>query len=358
MKIAKNTIFLFFIITLCVGLFTVVPKFNYNPYLSQGDHGRDLYLFQKTSEGQLPYRDIQTQNGPLMPYYYSFVYLFTGPTIQGTLLGYNLLVLLSGILLFLIASSFLSPLSAFTCALWYWAWRGNEFFYTFNHIGAVVGVLLCILCLFRYIKTKKENCILIGLTLSLVPLLIRPDIGIATVVGFVISLLLTNKNKQWLKIIGITAGILFISSIVYARVLTKSPSSILSEVNYFNAVNIHLFLQNSIGLIKQWFFICTSSFIATLMSLFFAVTTLYAIYTICKRNDDRKKALICLLIFLPLLLMEQLLGTRWFRWIWALTDIILILFFCMEISFASVKKIHKEYRLFDADSSLPVAIRI
>jgi len=86
----------FLVLTLWAGLFVIVPTLDYEPILTQGDHGRDLYCFKKTFEGATPYRDYWWQYGPLMPYYYSVFFKIFGVSIQSVLIGRAVLVFLSG----------------------------------------------------------------------------------------------------------------------------------------------------------------------------------------------------------------------------------------------------------------------
>src|SRR3989338_7336345 len=118
----KKALFLLFVFVSGVAIY--YPQLDFHFWLSQGDHGRDLYSFKKTFEGALPYRDYLSQNGPLMPYYYALFYRIFGVNIQSVLIGYNLLVILSGMMIFLICSVFMSPTLSLAGSLWYWAFRG------------------------------------------------------------------------------------------------------------------------------------------------------------------------------------------------------------------------------------------
>src|SRR3989338_668613 len=140
---------LFLFLTVVAGLLVLLPFHDFQYFLAQGDHGRDLYCFKKTLDGALPYRDYSWLFGPLMPYYYSACYLLGGISIQSVLLGQGLLILLAGILIYLICAAFLPPALSFVCAFWYWSYRGTEFFYTYNHIGVIVAILVAIYCVFR-----------------------------------------------------------------------------------------------------------------------------------------------------------------------------------------------------------------
>jgi hypothetical protein len=84
----QNQRMFFLALVVLAGIVILYPHLNYQFYLSQGDHGRDLYSFKKTFEGGIPYKDYDSQNGPLMPYYYSLFFRFFGVSVQTTLLGF------------------------------------------------------------------------------------------------------------------------------------------------------------------------------------------------------------------------------------------------------------------------------
>ena len=163
----------FLILTVVAGIFILWPLHNFQHYLAQGDHGRDLYCFKKTMEGALPYRDFSWLFGPLMPYYYSLSYILNGVSIQSVLLGQNILILLAGVFVYLSCSVFLPPSLSFVCAFWYWSFRGTEFFYTYNHIGGLVALLAALYCIFQYIRQNRRVYIYGGFISSFLLMLIR-----------------------------------------------------------------------------------------------------------------------------------------------------------------------------------------
>ena len=85
MPIRSKTGFLIF--TLLAGIFILAPQRDFQLFLAQGDHGRDLYCFKATLDGQLPYRDYWWVYGPLMPFYYSLFLKFFGIQVPSILLG-------------------------------------------------------------------------------------------------------------------------------------------------------------------------------------------------------------------------------------------------------------------------------
>src|ERR1700691_4329863 len=84
---------------LAVGIIITAPYANYQTYLAQGDHGRDLYAAQAVYRGELPYKNFWWVYGPLMPYYYGLFFKIFGTHISSMLLGKLILRLLGGILI-------------------------------------------------------------------------------------------------------------------------------------------------------------------------------------------------------------------------------------------------------------------
>ncbi len=186
----------FFFLTLLTSIIILSPYLNYQPFISQGDHGRDLYCFKKTMEGALPYRDYSWLFGPLMPYYYALFYKFLGVSIQSVLVGQMILTTGVSVLIFLIGTVFLTPVMSFLCALWYLAFRQAEFFYTYNHIGGIVALLACIYFLFRYIAGGRMIFIRWGIGSLFLLMLIRLNMGISSLVAFLLCLFIVDKTKR------------------------------------------------------------------------------------------------------------------------------------------------------------------
>jgi len=55
------------LLVLGLGIIILAPYTHFQDFLSQGDHGRDLYAAQAVYRGELPYRDFWWVYGPLMP---------------------------------------------------------------------------------------------------------------------------------------------------------------------------------------------------------------------------------------------------------------------------------------------------
>ena len=226
----------FFLLTIVAGIFILWPLHDFQHYLAQGDHGRDLYCFKKTLHGAIPYRDYSWLFGPLMPYYYSLAYILGGISIQSVLLAQGFLILLTGVFIYRTCAVFLSPATAFVCSIWYWCFRGTEFFYTYNHSGGLLVLIAALYYLFNYIKTNRIPNVYTGFICLLLLTLIRPNMGIAILIAFVASLLLTDfiykspKIKQNRKIYLLcTAILLIISSLIYWFLLHPLPDYAITQ---------------------------------------------------------------------------------------------------------------------------------
>jgi len=198
-KNRRSAKILFFGLTLLTGIIIIWPLGDFQHYLSQGDHGRDLYCFKQTMEGALPYHDYSWLFGPLMPYYYSLCYFIGGVSVQTVLVGQNLLILLTGLLVYLACATSLPLSISFVCALWYWGFRGAEFFHTYNHIGGLLALLTALYCALQYIHKNRLIHVTIGFLSIFFLLLIRLNMGVAILFAFFTSLLLTDliqNNSQ------------------------------------------------------------------------------------------------------------------------------------------------------------------
>ena len=119
--LSKNKKGILLVLVILAGAILLYPQIDYQNYLSQGDHGRDLYAFAQTYEGETPYQDYWWVYGPAMPYYYGLFFKFLGATIPSILIGKLLLIILAGIFIYLSIVLFAEPLLAFAGTLWFFA---------------------------------------------------------------------------------------------------------------------------------------------------------------------------------------------------------------------------------------------
>src|SRR5665213_178772 len=106
---------LFLLLVLGVGIILTAPYVNFQDYLSQGDHGRDLYAAQAVYRGELPYRDFWWVYGPLMPYYYGLFFKIFGTKVSSMILGKLALKVMGGLLIYLAMTRVTSSIAALLC---------------------------------------------------------------------------------------------------------------------------------------------------------------------------------------------------------------------------------------------------
>jgi len=354
----KKSIFL--LLTILAGIVILYPHLNFQPYLAPGDHGRDLYTYQKTFEGGIPYKDFATNNGPLMPYYYSFFYHLFDVSISSTLVGYNFGILLAGILIYLICSSYLDPLLSFCASLWYWAFRGYEFFYTYNHIGGIVMMLASVYFFACYVKNSRPKFIYFGFLSIALLLLIRVTIGLSTLVTFFLFLVIQNWTcedkaqrinvlKHFLIIVGISMG----TALIY-WFLTKSLPfySGLRDVSYWK----YFGLENIPHAFVAFFHIAQMHFFSSIPKILFTLilsTALIATFIkLINRASDHKykkqlSIVLGLIVTLAVLNLGELLATGiWFYAIWNLCLLPIIFFYAFNIGFCHLKRLPKVLIVF------------
>jgi len=169
-----------------VGIILSVPYVNFQDYLSQGDHGRDLYAAQAVYRGELPYKDFWWVYGPLMPYYYGLFFKIFGTKISSMILGKLLLRVLGGILICLGMMEVSSGITAFLCACWFMLFQ-QDFFFTYNHLGGIVMVLGVAFCLLSYIRKDSPQAAWGALGFVFTLCLIKVNFGLAALVVSVIT---------------------------------------------------------------------------------------------------------------------------------------------------------------------------
>lgn len=213
----KNEIFL--LLTVCAGFFILYPFIDYQSVLATGDHGRDLYAAQASMQGQTPYKDYFWIYGPLMPYYYAFCFQYLGTHIPAILTGQAFLYLIAGSLIYLILTTIISSCGlALLGALWFWVFFPG-FFYTYNHIGGIVLLLMLLYLLISYLKHRKTTYLFWSLACVFLLSLVKINFGIIALFDFLVVIAcidyihkkLTAQEK---KIFYIFIPALILSSIV------------------------------------------------------------------------------------------------------------------------------------------------
>ncbi len=195
----EKHIFLFF--TIILGIFLLHQVSDYQIFLSQGDHGRDLYCFQKTLEGQKPYQDYWWVYGPAMPYYYSFFYKIFGISIKSVILGKHFLVILSAVFFYLTLCLFASPILAFLGTGWFYLFH-PDFFYTYNHIGGIAVIFLLAYLISLYLKDQKVRYLYLMSVCFFLLYVIKINFGVFALICSSLAVLLidlSNRNRLFTK---------------------------------------------------------------------------------------------------------------------------------------------------------------
>ncbi len=183
------------LLVLVIGIIITAPYLDFQVYLAQGDHGRDLYAAQAVYRGELPYRDFWWVYGPLMPYYYGLFFKIFGVKISSMILGKIVLQVLSGLLMCLAMMEICSATASFLCACWFMFFL-HDFFFTYNHIGGIVMIIGIVLCLLSYIQrnsTKSAWCAL-GLVFALC--LIKINFGVVALLMTILSVGVSDHIRK------------------------------------------------------------------------------------------------------------------------------------------------------------------
>ena len=346
----------FLLLTIIVGILVLWPLHNFQHYLAQGDHGRDLYCFQKVMEGALPYRDFSWLFGPLMPYFYSLFYLLGGVSIQSVLLGQILLILLTGIFIYLTCCVFLPPAISFICAFWYWSFRGTEFFYTYNHIGGILALLITLYCLFQYIRNNKYHHIYAGFISILALMLIRLNMGVSTLTAFVLSLLLIDfvqkdqkKSEKRRLYFFLTLGILTIAFSIYWFLLHPLPKYAIYQSFPYGKTQRTDYSSSVFNTILYSWRMLVTYFTATLSQKIFGLILILAslqcaIITFSKKSPLEFKKNIFLVfsslfIFFILSSHEFLASGVLYRFFWAFPLVLIIIFHLISTATRNISSI-------------------
>jgi hypothetical protein len=370
-NLARHPKNLFLLLTVITGVFTLGPYHNFQPYLAQGDHGRDLYSYKAAMEGALPYRDYSSEFGPLMPYYYSLFYRLFGVKIQSVLLGYNFLILTVGIVIYLACAVFLPPFLAYTCAIWYWAFRGMEFFYTYNHVGGLLAMLSCLYCLFLYIRTPRSQYVYPAFLSLFLLLLIRLNLGVTSLIVLNICLIVTDivKKNHPLKN-GIRAyayaslAALVAAAVIYWLLLSPLPGYILYECFPFiksHRTDVTATPADAILLLGQIILAnFNASWLNRMLGVFIVILGAQACISVFQNKIDKKIKIDILLVFFSLaaltaLTLHEFLGSGvYYRLTWTFSLLLIALFYL--IFFATLRSVHKDLRALLTAAFLSLAL--
>ncbi|MDE2223357.1 MAG: hypothetical protein KGK03_09865 [Candidatus Omnitrophica bacterium] len=183
----KHSRLLVLLAVLAAGLIITLPSVNFQDFLSQGDHGRDLYAAQAVYRGELPYKDFWWVYGPLTPYYYGLFFKLFGTKISSMILGKLLLRILAGLFITLgMLTIGTSELAAFFAGCWFMLFQ-QDFFFTYNHIAGLAMILGITSCLMAYIQRASAKAAWTALGLIFILCLIKINFGLAALAVTVIT---------------------------------------------------------------------------------------------------------------------------------------------------------------------------
>jgi hypothetical protein len=342
----RHETLIFLLLTVFAGVLIYVTRSDYQPFVSQGDHGRDLYAFKRVVEaGAVPYRDFSWLFGPLMLYYYAAFFKLLGVTIQSAIIAQNILVVLTGVFLYLTASRFMPAALSFCCALWYWAFRGREFFYTYNHSGGLLCLVILAFALFRYLEDSRIRHVIAGFVAAFLFLLIRPNMAVAVLAGWVVSLALADLvNKSpllrrnfriylygsflcvllagfiyWLYFRGLPDFVLWESFPITPQQRTDVSLTLVDTLKFLGDILSMIFSSS-----KKWPIVTVLSGIAALVTI-----VRLALKGAGARQErvNPRLVLVSLLILVGVTFHEYMLSGIYYRLYWELPLVLLVMFF-------------------------------
>ena len=333
----------FFFLSCLAGITLLYPFLDFQPSLSQGDHGANLYAFAQTAHGKIPYKDFWYPYGPFMPYYYAFFIKIFGENIQSVLIGFCFLKFLAGIFCYLALSCAIYPFLAFVGSVWFWIFN-PDFFITFNHNAVFIIALAALYYLFSYIKTSRKIDAALGLFPLFLILFIRVNMGVFFILGFLISVVWIDAVKKIYffkidkKLLGIlSAGIFMLSLLLLYLFSFGFPSYSLKDYSGYFSVLLSPF--EIIYRIKFYLHNMILQNISSWQGLFFSVAALGAIgqtiiLLISARTDKNLKNILILtlgttLIFIFFSSHEYLASGIVYRIIWIAPLEIIFLFLCL-----------------------------
>jgi len=182
---------IFFVLTLLSGFLVLWPFHDFIVMFSQGDRGRDFYVFQRTMLGDIPYRDYFWNYGPLPPYFYALFLKMFGVSIPSVLIGEIFVKILCGLVIYLSLALFFELPLAFLGAVWFWI-HNPDFFHTGNHLLGILGILTALHFVFKYIITSDKKWTYGILGSVLLVFLSKYNMGLAALAASCVALVMID----------------------------------------------------------------------------------------------------------------------------------------------------------------------
>lgn len=341
-----------FLLVPLAGLFLLFHQASFQPYLAQGDHGRDLYAFAQAFNGQLPYRDYWWVYGPLMPYYYGLFFKIIGYSIPSILVGKLLLTVIAGAFIFFALSLFIPSLFAFIATLWFWMFQ-PDFFFTYNHIGGLTCVTGIVYLLFAYIKKPSIKYLWWALFLSFLLCLIKINFGLASLfvilvfnrVFDVMNKIKENEAKKAFTLFAVTVFPLVVFMIYWALFFGMPFHEIRQCLPYLSGDQpYHATPQDSLSALAWSIFINTftspANLVFALVNIGAILLSIQKIFSPKTNLSERKQTLtafILLVFFYFVNLHEYILSGVLYRSFWATPFSTMMLFLILGYAVSTVE---------------------
>ncbi len=342
------------LLVLGAGILITAPFAHFQDFLSQGDHGRDLYAAQAVYRGELPYKDFWWVYGPLMPYYYGLFFKIFGTQIGSMILGKLILRILGGILICLGLMEVSSPPAAFLCACWFMLFQ-QDFFFTYNHLGGIVMVLGVAFCLLSYIKKSSSKAAWGALGFILPLCLIKINFGLAALAVCVVTVgvcdlvgrIAFNTPKKIFYTVAFIGLPLLVFIIYWSLLKGLSVTEIRQCLPYMEGdqpytmspwVAISNFLQITLRTI-------TSNWTNLTFAVIINASALRCIYVFARnRLPTSRKTILALslgmlCLFYAANFHEYLKSGVWYRGFWAQPLSIMIAFLLIDTATQSIPKV-------------------
>ncbi|MEI8345312.1 MAG: hypothetical protein WCG06_04500, partial [Candidatus Omnitrophota bacterium] len=179
-------------LTILLGILIHAPYRNCQTAFLAGDHGRDLYVFQKVSEGRRLYQDMDWYYGPLTPHVYGAWMRLTGSSIATVLLAELILKIACGVVFFLIFAGLWGMIAeGLMAASGFWLltrWFGH----TYNHTEGLLFLLSAFACALAFSKTPRMRWIWLGTLCVFLTALVKFNIGFCAAASF--GLCITGRS--------------------------------------------------------------------------------------------------------------------------------------------------------------------
>ncbi len=171
------------VIAAVIGFLIVASSIQNQGYLSTGDHGRDLYAFERTLHGEIAYKDYWWVYGPLMPFYFALFMKILGVSISSVLVGKAVLTFSTGLLIYLALARTTQPIAALLGSVWFFI-LSRDFFFTYNHAGGILCVSAIAAILLTYIKSRRHSLLWAANVIAFILCFIKINFGFT---GFIIT---------------------------------------------------------------------------------------------------------------------------------------------------------------------------